>query len=258
MTDDLYEKCADLVARYVRGLSITEYNEYDNLKEALSILEVSMSIARGRELRQQLQEDKTKLLNIQTETSKHNLLLQIRSDEIEVTNDLIRYNNQKILVSMIQGIKYGVLKQTNIMNASYLIDIIDVTHRRIKIECKRLFRKEEQAKSDFNRIMESLFHQVVPPLVQKLSKNIVSGGSLVAGDCRLTIEGMYITTGSLLWKKETLVGFSDLRFNTYSGQMNVSSVKDKGISASMAIRDIWNAALLEFITKVVVEMKAKH
>ena len=73
MSEDLYEKCADAVARYIRGLSVTEYNEYNNLKEALSILDLSMSVARGHELCQQLQEDKAKLLNIQEETLKQNL-----------------------------------------------------------------------------------------------------------------------------------------------------------------------------------------
>jgi hypothetical protein len=138
-----------------------------------------------------------------------------------------------------------------------LIDITDGQSRRIKIECKRLLRSEAQAKQDFDRILDALFHQVVPSLVQRLAENVISGTPLQVGDCKVTKDGIYITTGVLLWKKETLVLFSDLRFSSGSGQISASSVKDKKVSTSMAIRDIWNVALLEFITKTVVEMKAK-
>ena len=260
ISDDVYEKCADAIAQYIRGLSVSEYNENNNLIGALRILDVSISVARGREVREQLQEDKAKLINIQKETTKHNLQMQIRSDEIEVTNEFVRYNDQNIPVSGIHGVKYGVFIQTinGIRTSSYLIDITGEQSRSIHIECKRFFRNETQAEQDFNRILEALFHQVVPALVQRLAERIVTGIPLQVGGCRLTREGMYIATGSLLWKKETLVPFSDLKFNKYSGQIIVSSVKDKGGNASMAIRDIWNAALLEFITNAVVEIKAKR
>jgi len=67
MSEDVYEKCADAVARYVRDLSLSEYNDHNNLPVALRFLEVSISVARGRELRKQLQEDKAHLVNVRTE-----------------------------------------------------------------------------------------------------------------------------------------------------------------------------------------------
>jgi hypothetical protein len=260
MTGELYEHCADTVANYIRGLSISEYNENSNMSEALRIIEVSIAVACGNETRAQLQKDKAQLTNLQEESSAHNLQIDIRSDEIKVTNEFVHYNNQKLPVSSIQGIRYGVFVQyTNGIqtSSSYLIDITDGQSRRIKIECKRLLRSEAQAKQDFDRILDALFHQVVPSLVQRLAENVISGTPLQVGDCKVTKDGIYITTGVLLWKKETLVLFSDLRFSSGSGQISASSVKDKKVSTSMAIRDIWNVALLEFITKTVVEMKAK-
>jgi hypothetical protein len=185
--------------------------------------------------------------------------MQIRSDDIEVTNEYVRYNNQKYLVSGIQGVKYGVSIQVinGVRTSSYLIGITGGQSETIHIECKRFFRNETQAEADFNRILEALYHQVIPTLVQRHAEHIVTGMPLQVGGCRLTKDGMYITTGALLWKKETLVSLSDLRFSTSAGQINASSAKDNKISATMAIRDIWNAALLEFITKAVVEMKVK-
>ena len=279
MSDDSYEKCADAVARYIRELYVSECNENKNLIGALRILDVSISVARGREVREQLQEDKAKLINLLKKTTEHNLQMQIRSDEIEVTNEFVRYNDQKISVSRIQGIKYGGFIQLikGVRTSSYLIDITGGQSRTVHIECKRFLRNEAQAEQDFNRILEALYHQVVPALVQKLAEGIVSGRPLKIGNCSLTKGGMDIPLTALdegaralqimnlskthrpveQWNKSPLVPLTDLRFSQYAGQINVSSVKDKGISASMAIRDIWNAALLEFITKAVVEMKVK-
>lgn len=279
LSADLYEKCADYVASYLRSLAITEYNEHGNLKGALAITELAISVAKGTEERERLREDKDKLMSFQNEAVKHNLYMTIRSDEIEVTREFVRYNSQKIAVSEIQGIKYGIYIVKNQYgmqtSTSYLIEVTDdllsigvpsnallqqcigglTGSRRIKIECNRFFRKEAQVSEDFNKILDALFHQVVPDLVEKLAKNIVSGTALEVGDCRLTNRGMYITTGRLVWKKETLVFFSDLNFSRYGGYVTVSSVKDSKINASLSIRDVWNAALLEFITKVVMEMK---
>jgi hypothetical protein len=70
------------------------------------------------------------------------------------------------------------------------------------------------------------------------------------------MDAMIITTGLLLWKKETLVPLSELRFASGSGQISVSSLNDKKISASMSIREVWNAPILEYITKAVTEMKS--
>jgi len=139
-----------------------------------------------------------------------------------------------------------------------LVGITGGESHRIKIECKRLLRNEEQARQDFNRILDALLNQVAPTLIQRLAENVISGKSLQIGECRLTSQGIFITTGALMWKKATLVSFSDLKFYTYSGKIHVASVKDNKINTSMSIRDTWNATLLEYIAKAVAEMKNKN
>jgi TPR repeat protein len=259
MTADVYTACADFVANFVRELSVSAYNQDNDLAAAIRILDIAVATARGREACDQLQKDKAQLAGIRAEATEHNLHIQIRSDDIEVTNEFVRYNDRRIPVSEVKGIKFGVFVQyTNGIksSSSYLIDITGGQAEYIRIECKRFFRSEAQAEQDFNNIIKALVHQVVPSLVERLAEGIVAGRPLQMGDCRLTAEGMYITTGSLWWKKETLVPYSDLRFGNHQGHLNVSSAKDKKISASMALRDAWNAVFFEFIVKAVVELKS--
>lgn len=260
ITAEVYEASADLVARYLRELSVSAYNEKSDLVAAIRIIEIAIATARSNEALEQFQKDKAHLVNIREESTKHNLHMQIRSDEIEVTNEFVRYNSQKISVSQIQGIKLGALvRQSGLTSSSsYLIDITGGQAGYISIECKRFFRSETQAEQDFHRIFESLLNQLVPSLVQRLAEGIIAGRPLPMGDCRLTAEGIYITTGSLWWKKETLVPFSDLRFGINQGHLNISSATGKGISTSMALRDTWNAVFFEFITKAVVYLQSEH
>lgn len=259
ITREVLDKCADLVAQYVRNLSVKAYNENGDLPSSMRILEIAIATARGAEARAQLQNDKSHLAGIRAEATKHNAHVQIRSDNIEVTNEFVRYNNQKFPVSHIQGVKFGVFHQyTNGIktSSSYLIDISGGHSGHISIECKRVFRSESQAENDFNSILQAIFHQVAPSLVQRLAEGILAGRPLAMGDARLTRDGVFITTGSLWWKKETLVPWSVLRYGTYQGQLSLSSSEDKGISTSMALRDTWNAVFFEFIAKAVVELKS--
>lgn len=254
ITRDVLEHCADLVAQYVRNLSVKAYNENGDIQSSISILELAITTARGAETRAQLQKDKAQLAGISAEATKHNIHIQILSDDIEVTNEYVRYNSKNIPVSLIEGVKFGIFHQyTNGVktSSSYLIDISGGQSRYISIECKRFFRSEAQAEKDFNSILQSIFHQIVPSLVQRVAEGILAGRPLAMGEARLTREGVYITTGSLWWKNETLVPWSELRHGTNQGHLSLSSAKEKGISTSMALRNTWNAVFFELIAKAV-------
>ena len=64
MSVKVYEACADLVAGYIRGLSVSVANEQSDLDTAVRTLNLAISLARGAELRNQLQEDKEKLAEL--------------------------------------------------------------------------------------------------------------------------------------------------------------------------------------------------
>lgn len=261
MEDEVYVVCADMVANFLRGLSVATYNENSDLAAAIKILDLAISIARGSDTKEQFAKDKKQLATFKAEATKHNAHLQIRSDDIEITNDYVRYNSVRLPVSKIDGIKFGVFVQyTNGVktSSSYLIDISGGQAGRISIECKRFFRSEEQAEKDYHQILESILHQVAPSVVQRLAEGIVAGRPLQMGECRLTSDGVYIPSGSLWWKKETLVPYSKLRFGNYQGSLSVSSADDSSISSSMALRDTWNAVFFEFIVKAVIAIKGKR
>ncbi len=261
ITKETYGVCADSVARYIRGLSVVAYNENSDLAWSIRILDVAIATARGKELCELLRKDRAQLDGFQADSAKHNLFMKIRSDEIEVTREVVRYNEQKVLVSQIKGVKFGVFVQyTNGVesSSSYLIEIDGREAGSIRIECKRIFRSSFLAEQDFNRVLEALFHQVVPSLVRRLAEEIVSGHPLQMGVCRVTADGVYITSGGLWRQKETLVPWSDLRFGSHQGRLTLRSEKDANVTTEMALREAWNAVFFKSIADTVVELKSKR
>lgn len=254
VTPEIQEHCADLVAQYIRSLSVRAYNENGDLSSSIYILEIAVATARGAETRAQLLNDKAQLVAIREKSIKYNIHIRIRGDDIEITNEFVRLNNQKIAVSQIQGVRFGILHQyTNGIKSgsSYRIDISGDQSNYISIECKRLFRSEDQAQRDFNSILQSILHNVVPFLVWRLVKDVMANRLVKIGNVRLTCNGVYIITGFLWFTHEIFIPWCDLRYEMYQGHLNVSSAKDKSISTTMSLRDTWNAVLFESIVKAI-------
>jgi len=259
MDQAVYDACADCAARYIRGLSISFYNDLSDIATSTRVLEIAISIARGRDLSQQLAKDKGQLSSIKAESAEHDAHVEIRSDVVEITSDIVRYNERTLPAREISGIAFGIYKHTTngIQDTcSYLINLRTERNQTLSIECDRFFRSEAKIQADFNRILESLFHHVIPGLVTRLADRVVSGTPLQMGECQIAADGVRFSTGMLMWKKQHFVPWAEVRFATYQGQLSVFSEKDKRIVSSYSLRDIWNAVIFEYIAKAIVQKRS--
>lgn len=98
----------------------------------------------------------------------------------------------------------------------------------------------------------------MPSLVIKIAQNISSGQIIKMGDMQIAKDGIYMTSGALLWKKEHLVPWKDIRFGTNQGVLTVISVNDKGIRSSSPLREVWNAVIFEPIVNKIMDIKSKR
>jgi hypothetical protein len=182
-----------------------------------------------------------------------NIVVNIRSDEVEINKAFIRYNDSKIPAESINGIRFGIFKQyTNGIptNTSYLIQVRSL-EKNISLECKRVFRSEEQAKKDFSEILNAMSHQIIPSLVIGIAETIVAGKLL------LTKDGIKCETGSLWWKKQLIVPYSALSFTDYQGNVHVSAKQPEAIDFSLDRREVWNAVIIEKLVEIIKLMQAQ-
>ena len=254
--DSLYSA----VAMAIRGLSIDANNELGDPGLALEIIEIASGFATESDLKKKIADDIEQITQIKQNQDARNVSLSIRDDQIEVTSKKFRYNSTVIPTEQITGIKFGIFTQyTNNgvkSSVSYTIGVQSFGHGTIGIECKRFFRSEDQAKKDFEAILDSCVYQVIPNLVARLAKQIAAGHDLEMGDSRLTSKGIRSTLGILMWKEEVLIPWSDSTFNVQSrASQSLYSKQNKKFKKSYALRDVWNAVLFEQITKAFFKLR---
>jgi len=255
---ETYADCADAVASVVRDISVAAYNEGDDLPLANKAIDLAIKIARSANARERLIKDKAQLGEIKAKSERHNAKVEMRSDVVEVTSESVTYKGKRLSAKDLIGIRFGIyLHSTNGIRdtTSYLI-CLTTGKDEISIECNRFMRSEEKVRADFNNILESLFHHVIPGIVKRVAERVCKGIPTHVGGCKLTANGVEFSTGVLMWKKEHYVPWSDVRFNTSQGTLYISSAKDRKASESCALRDAWNAVIFEHIGAAIVKMKA--
>jgi tetratricopeptide (TPR) repeat protein len=258
------------LGRALRSLGINLHNKHALTDQALKVAGIASQLSVDDDLADQLKKDKAELERIlkehkqeEAEAARWNIVVKIRSDEIEINKAFIRYNDTKIATESVTAIRYGVFKQyTNGIptHTSYTIEACGAGHS-ISIECKRMFRSENQAKEDFTAILNALSHQILPTFVIGLAEKIVTGGSTQqVGPLLLTKQGVQCETGSLWWKKQLTIPYAAMSFSDYQGHVHVSAKQPEAVSFSMDRRRVWNAVIVEKLVEIIklIQSQAKN
>lgn len=257
----LAEQLANIIAVALRGVSIEAHNNHDDYETALAAIKIAGDLARESGLRTQITEDRAHLLRNKQQREQNNLSLLIRSDEVDITHERVRYNTVTLPASDISGVRFGVFTQyTNGIktSTSYLVAVGSTRHGAIEIECKRWFRGEDMAANDFQQIVKALYLQIVGGLCDRLAKQIVAGKEVPLGEWILTAKGLRGSTGTLFWKKDHVISWTDVRFGSHQGYLNISSATNAKASAAFSLRDVWNAPIFkELANAVVAELNRK-
>jgi hypothetical protein len=256
MLDDLY----DNLTVVLRGISIDAHNNENNLEISLKAIELAAKLAKSAELKKRVQEDRRQVQESYSERKNNEVNLKIRGDEVEINHRIFRYNQTILKISEITGVRFGVFAQyTNGIrtSVSFLIGV-NGDAGILNIECKRFWRSEDQAEADYKTILNGIFYNVLPHLVDRIAQSISSGQILKMGDMRIAQDGIHMHSGAFLWKTEHLVPWNDIRYGTDQGILTVRSANDKRITSSASLRDVWNAAIFELIVKKLMESKLRR
>jgi hypothetical protein len=254
LSDDLLDE----VSRLLRAISIEAFNTHDDTATSLEATTLAQKLARSEDLKKRISEDYDQLKSNETEEIKARVRVRIRSDDIEIDRNFFRVNKQTFPVAEITGVRHGGFRGQNL--TSYFIAVCR-SNDAIKIECKRAFRSEAQAKRDYDEILRGLYANVVPRLSFKIAQNLASGGTTNIGDLVLSRYGVTI--------KGKFLRYDQISFDYDNGELCVVvpllEAHDLGLRASIndfmagrhtapiriSVRNIWNAVIYEQITKAV-------
>lgn len=249
---DALEQVENSLGMLLRNLAIAAHNEYSDMETAVEAIRLASTLVHDPEMVKRVAEDKTQITQNKATAGRHNLRLEIRSDVIEVTREKVRYNAKELPAKDINGIRFGIFTQyTNgaKSSVSYSVGVSSWNHGTINLECKRFFRSEDKAKADFNDIVNSLCHQIAPALCSRIVAKVRSGSDISFGDSRFTKEGLLVTTGMLSWKKQHLIPWNQVQFQTFNGELHIHHARDGKIKKAFSLRDCWNAVIFREIAE---------
>jgi hypothetical protein len=241
----------------LKGISIDAHNSEEDFQTSLSAIELAFKIAKDPELKKQANEGLAVVRKSLSEAQKREVRMKIRNDEIDITRDGFRYNTISIPTREVTGVQFGVFvtyRNGIKTSVSYLVGVSG-NGRCATIECKRFWRSEEQAQQDYRAIIEGLYYQVIPGLVNRIANSIAKGNAYQLGTVRLEQAGIRMTSGSLVWKKEHLVPWKEVRFGNDQGFLGISSAANQNIRASLSHRGVWNAVIFEPIVNALMGVK---
>lgn len=240
------------VALTIRSLSIDTNNELGDPGLALEIIELASGFATEPELKNKIADDIKQITQIKQKQDARNISLTIRDDRVEVTRAGVRYNNQFIKSNDITGVKFGIGVFDLYCHIDfYTLAIRSLDGSEINIDFKKVLRSKEQARKDLVATIDALFYHVIPSLSNRLAKRILAGRDEPIGDCWLTAKGVRGTIGTLLWKGEVVVPWSELRYGVSNGHLALRSTKTKNFTKNFEVRTVWNAGIFEETLKAI-------
>lgn len=254
---ELVQEFSNALAIVLRGISIDAHNNEEDFETALKAIRLAVRLAKSSDLKKSTQNDVVTLEENFAEYQRGQVNLEIRGDKIIINREFFSYNSQVIKVQDVTGVCFGVFTQyTNgsKSSVSYLIGLKG-GGTEISIECKRFWRSEEQAKTDYTTILEGLYRNILSKLAVKIAKSIAAGGPFDLGGTKITKNGVYLRTGMLIWEKEHFVPWIEVRYGNHNGNLTIRSSKDDKLNASMAVRSVWNAVIFEPILNSLMDIK---
>jgi len=253
---EAYKDLANTVAMALRNISIDSHNNEGDTQTALDSARMALKLANDADVIKRINGDLKSLDEILNQRKKWSRTISIRSDEFEISENFVRYNTTKIPAGKLTHISFGIFRNIvkGIESSFYNIGLSG-GGQSIAVDCKRVFRSQDQAMQDFMAIIESLGHIIIPGMVKRLADYVkVGGNSLQVGPLLLTRAGLECTTGLLAWKNKHLVPYENLSFSTVQGSLIVSARHPANTTFALDRRKISNAVILE---SIVDEMKKR-
>ena len=253
---EAYKDLANSVAIALRNISIDSHNNEGDTETAVNSVRIALKLANDVDVIKRINGDLKSLEEILNQRKKWSRTISIRTDEFEISENYVRYNTTKIPAGKLTHLSFGIYRHSvNGIESSYYNIGLSGGNQSIAVDCKRVFRSQDQAMQDFMAIVESLSHIIIPGMVKRLADYVkVGGNSLKVGPLLLTRDGLECTTGLLAWKNKHLVPYGNLSFSTVQGSLIVSVGHPANTTFSLDRRMVANAVLLE---SIVDEMKIR-
>ena len=244
---------AKRAANLLKALAVSAGMERDDVELASRAFEAALALPVSTELRDSLESDRMQLQrDFETRKEKE---LQVESDgaRLIINRNGICLNDQWVTPVEVAGLRYGFVldRDGDGTTGSYAIAWRSYGGMEFELNASNLLPPSSYVEEHYARILDSIYHFIVPGLVDRLASDIRAGREVVLGATPLLSDGMMLAGASVMfWKKDEPVSYTKLQTSIEAGQLIVSSRDNPRQSETHDVALVWNAAVFGYVVEV--------
>ncbi len=255
----LPEEHSTEVGTLARSVAVSLANDYGFHKEAQQIIAcLHNTFQEVRRVSERTEEDLDLLAvlidnkqqeEVEAEQRRQEMTLHlvIGSDLLEITPQSISYQGRSLKTEQIGGVKWGIYKQyLNGIRVDRRFTVwVGGAHGEITIECVRFLESEEKVLERFITVIDKVWRTVGLRLLFQMANAVMAGAHIDFGDARLTKDGIWLPKRGWLSSGPYFGRWEELTKSTSDGCLSISSTREEAASASLSLRDVDNAVVLD-------------
>ncbi|MFT3869626.1 MAG: hypothetical protein QM715_14315 [Nibricoccus sp.] len=237
------------VARLLKDLALAAGMERDDIDLALRAFDVALTLPVGDSLGEALASDRAQLQRDFETRKEKELQVEAEGVRLIVNRYGICLNDQWVTPVEVAGLRHGMLAPGEEGGeGTYVIAWRSYAGQEFELNASNLLLPSSYVEEHYMRILDSIYHFIVPGLVNRLSNDIREGREVVLGATPLRLEGMYLAGGgSRFWKKDEPVSYTKLQTEIEGGLLIVSSKENPRQSESHDVALVWNAVIFSYV-----------
>jgi len=237
------------VARLLTDLALAAGMERDDIDLAMRAFDAALALPVGEDLGEALASDRAQLQRDFETRKEKELQVDAEGVHLIVNRNGICLNDQWVTPVEIAGLRHGMLAPGEEGGeGTYLIAWRSYAGEEFELNASNLLLPSTYVEEHYMRILDSIYHFIVPGLVNRLSNDIREGREVVLGATPLRLEGMYLAGGtSRFWKKDEPVSYTKLQTEIEGGLLIVSSKENPRQSETHDVALVWNAVIFGYV-----------
>lgn len=236
----------------LKDLAIAAGIERDDIELATRAFAAALSLPVSDPLRESLESDQAQMQRDYETRKEKELQVESEGAQLIVNRHGICLNNCWVAPGEVAGLRHGLVQSPDGSTAAgtYLIAWRSYAGEEFELNSTNLLLASSYVEEHYNRILDSIYHFIVPGLIERTAAGVRAGHEGFLGTTRLDTSGVVLAgASSHFWQKHEPVSYAHLETRIEDGRLIVSSKVNPRQTETHDLANVWNAALFGYVVE---------
>lgn len=236
----------------LKDLAIASGMERDDIELATRAFAAALSLPVNDELRESLESDQAQMQRDFETRKEKELQVEGEGAQLIVNRHGICLNNHWVAPGEVAGLRHGLVQISDgdASVGAYLIAWRSYAGEEFELNSTNLLPTSSYVEEHYNRILDSIYHFIVPGLIERIAAGVRAGHETFLGTTRLEPVGVMLAgSAAHFWQKDEPISYAHLQTRIEGGQLIVSSKSNPRQSETHDVANVWNAALFGYVVE---------